>query len=232
MSYGREEIYQRQLALIGKDGLAALGSSKVAVCGLGGVGSYVVEALARSGVGELLLIDFDKVSVSNINRQLCALHSTVGRDKADVIAERVADIDPACKVRIARVFLDEDTDMDALFAGCSYIADAIDHIPAKVKMICWAKENGIPVISAMGAGRRLDPGALKVADISKTEGCPLARNMRRLLRQQGIESGVDVVFSTEHPLPVESGQLGSIAFVPSVAGLLMASVIVRNIVKK
>ncbi len=228
---GREELYQRELSLIGKEGLDRLERARVAVCGLGGVGSYAAEALARCGVGQLTLVDFDKVDVSNINRQLCALHSTVGRDKADVVAERIADIDPACRVRKEKIFLDENTDMDALFADTDYIVDAIDHVPAKIAMICYAHGRGLPLISAMGAGRRVDPSCLRTADISETSGCPLARNIRKLLRERGINKGVKVVFSTERPLPVKEGELGSIAFVPSVAGLLMASVVVRDLLR-
>ncbi len=229
MSYPREDIYQRELALLGADALARLAESRVAVFGVGGVGSYAVEALARSGVGHLLLVDFDTVAVSNINRQLCALHSTVGMAKVDVMAARIADIDPACQVTVVKDFIDENTNLDVLLSGVDYLIDAIDHVPAKISLICYAVQHQLPVISAMGAGRRLDPAKLAVADISQTYGCPLARNIRKNLREKGISSGVKVIFSSEQAMPVEPGQLGSIAFVPSVAGLLMASEAVKDL---
>lgn len=229
MNYSREELYQRQIPLLGQEGLEKLAAARIAICGLGGVGSYAAEALARCGAGSILLIDHDRVSASNINRQLCALHSTVNRYKTEVIAERIADIDPACKVDIASSFIDEKTDFDELLEAVTYVVDAIDHLPGKTALICWCITKGIPVISAMGAGRRLDPQKLQIADISRTSGCPLARNLRRELRSRGINSGVKAVFSTEQPLPAAPGELGSISFVPSVAGLLMASAVVRDI---
>lgn len=232
MTYAQEDIFTREEALIGKDGLAKLNAVEVAVCGLGGVGSYLAEALARCFVGKLLLIDFKQVSISNINRQLCALQSTVGLDKADVVASRIADINPDCQVRISKIFLDNNSDMAEIFQGIDYIGDAIDYIPGKIALIAYAKSHNVPIISSMGAGKRLDPLKLTITDISKTYNCPLAKEVRRHLRALGIDKGVKVVFSSELPLPAHSEYLGSIAFVPSVAGLLLASEIVRDILNK
>ncbi|NLF80793.1 MAG: tRNA threonylcarbamoyladenosine dehydratase [Clostridia bacterium] len=220
-------MFDRGLALIGKDGLARLAAASIAVCGLGGVGSYIAEVLARSGIGTLLLIDADTIAPSNINRQLCALHSTLGRPKAEIMAERIADINPACRVEARRIMLTPGDDYASLFSGTDYIADAIDDLPAKIALIRYAHTRPIPLISAMGAGRRLDPTALAVADIAQTYGCPLARRLRKSLREQGIEQGVQVVFSSEPPRELREGKLGSMIFVPAAMGLLMASVIVR-----
>ena len=224
-----EEIFAREKVLIGEAGLKKLAAASVAICGLGGVGSYLAEALARSAIGRLLLIDFDQVAVSNINRQLCALSSSVGRDKADVIAERIEEINPACELQIAKVFIDEDSNFPELLAGIDYIGDAIDYVPGKIALIEYAYRQQIPVIAAMGAGRRLDPGKLLVADISQTFCCPLAKSMRRKLREREIYQGVKVVFSTEQPLPAAGDEIGSMAFVPAAAGMLMASQIVRDL---
>jgi tRNA threonylcarbamoyladenosine dehydratase len=229
MSYSSEQIFSRELALIGKEGLARLAAARVAVCGLGGVGSYLVEALARSGIGQLLLIDFDLVAPSNINRQLCALQSTVGRPKVEVVAERIADINPLCRVEARRLRLAPDSDFAAVLSGVDYIGDAIDELPAKIALIAYAYHNAVPLISAMGAGRRLDPTQLQVADISQTQGCPLARRLRKSLREIGIERGVKVAFSNEPPLEIKEETMGSIAFIPSVMGLLLASQIVRDL---
>jgi tRNA A37 threonylcarbamoyladenosine dehydratase len=232
MAYAREEIFARQRALIGDVGMEKLAKSSIAICGLGGVGSYLAEALARCAIGHLLLIDFDRVDVSNINRQLCALHSTVGQYKADIVAERIADINPDCRVEIAKIFLEPDSNLAQLLSGIDYLADAIDHVPAKLSLIEYAYHRDLPLISAMGAGRRLNPHCLQVADISATHGCPLARIIRKQLRERGIRRGVKVVFSAEQPLPVTEGNLGSMAFVPSVAGLLMAAEIVNDILQR
>lgn len=224
-----QEIFNREQLLIGAEGLQKLASATVAVCGLGGVGSYLAEALARSAVGGLLLIDFDQVAVSNINRQLCALSSTVGMDKADVIAGRISEINPDCQVVVAKTFIDEATPLQELLAGVDYLADAIDYVPGKLALIEYAYRCQLPIISAMGAGRRLDPSKLQIADIAQSFACPLAKTIRRRLRERGIEHGVKVVFSSEQPLPAQGDEIGSIAFVPSVAGLLMAGQIVRDL---
>ncbi len=232
MSYSSDEIFVREQALIGEQGLVKLTAAKIAICGLGGVGSYLAEALARAAIGSLVLIDFDQVAVSNINRQLCALHSTIGQDKADVIAQRIADINPACRVQISKQFIDVNTDFAALFKGCDYIGDAIDYVPGKLALIEYAYQQGVPLISAMGAGRRLDPTKFEIADISQTHGCPLAKNMRKQLKERGITKGVKVVFSTEQPLPAAGDAIGSISFVPSVAGLMMAGAIIADVLQR
>lgn len=230
MNKSHEEIFIREETLIGKKSLDQLAAAHVAVCGLGGVGSYLAEALARSAIGNLLLIDFDQVTVSNINRQLCALHSTVGQDKANVVASRIADINPDCQVKTMKIFLDESSDMEKIFQGIDYIGDAIDYIPGKVALITYARRHNLPIISSMGAARRLDPLKFSIADISKTYNCPLAKEMRRRLRRLGIDKGIKVVFSSELPLPAKGKFSGSISYVPSAAGLIMASEIVKDII--
>lgn len=232
MNKSQEEIFIREETLIGKKALEQLATAQVAVCGLGGVGSYLAEALARSAIGNLLLIDFDQVTVSNINRQLCALQSTVGRDKANVVASRIADINPDCQVKTIKIFLDESSDMAKIFQGIDYIGDAIDYIPGKIALITYAYRHNLPIISSMGAGRRLDPLRFSIEDISKTYNCPLAKELRRRLRRLGIDKGIKVVFSSELPLPAKGEFPGSISYVPSVAGLIMASEIVKDIINK
>lgn len=234
--------FARTELLIGGNGLKALGESRVAVFGLGGVGSYAVEGLARVGVGELYLIDFDLVDVTNINRQLHALSGTIGRPKTELMAERVAQINPR-----ARVFSFQERYLpgagDGLIPrGLDYLVDAVDDVGAKIGLITGAIGRNIPVISSMGAGNKLDPAAFRVDDISRTFGCPLARAVRRELRRAGITEGVKVVFSTEAPLktygdPGSPGAVpgrpspGSISFVPSVAGLIAAGVVVRDLLE-
>jgi tRNA A37 threonylcarbamoyladenosine dehydratase len=212
--------------LIGADALAVLKQSHVAVFGVGGVGSYVTEALVRSGVGEFTLIDHDTVAESNINRQLHALHSTVGQKKASVMGERLLDINPSAKVHIvAERFLP-----DGHLWDFSYIVDAVDTVSCKMEIILEAKKRGIPVISSMGAGNRLDPSKFKIADIYKTKGCPLAKTMRNLCRVNGI-ADLKVVFSEELPVKKQR-EIGSIAFVPSVAGLMIASEAVKDLIER
>jgi len=228
--YDRSEALARQRLLWGDEACDRLAHAGAAVFGLGGVGSWAVEALARAGVGRLVLVDFDTVSVSNINRQLCALHSTVGRNKAEVLAERFADIDPLCELTVHTEKITEENAAQ-LIGKVDFLADAVDDMRAKVALIHYAKTSSIPVISAMGAGRKRNPMRLQITDISKTHTCPLARNLRRELRLLGIEEGVKVAFSDEKPVVTEHGvqTLGSIIFVPSVMGLLMAHSIVEDI---
>ena len=229
--------YSRTALLIGDEGVAKLKKSRVAVFGVGGVGGYVVEALARSGVGSLDLIDKDVVSISNINRQIIALHSTIGRPKTEVMAARIHDIDPTIKVCAHNVFYLPETAGQFDFSQYDYVVDAIDTVAGKIALIEQAKSAGVPVISSMGAGNKLDPTAFEVADIAKTSVCPLARVMRRELKKRGIEH-VKVVYSKEEPLPTqetdeETGKAvaGSIAFVPSVVGLIIAGEVVKDLVK-
>jgi len=233
------EIFSRTELLLGKDAMERLRSARVAVFGVGGVGGYTVEALARSGVGSLDLIDNDTVSESNLNRQIIALQSTIGQYKVDVAKARIADINPECTVRAHKMFFMPDTAELLDFSEFDYVVDAIDTVTGKIEIIMRAKAAGVPVISSMGAGNKLDPTAFEVADIYKTSVCPLARVMRREMRKMGVKS-LKVVYSREEAIrPENSGvsQLsgkavpGSAAFVPSAAGLIIASEVVRDIVK-
>ena len=231
-------IFSRTAILIGEEGLEKLKKARVAVFGVGGVGGYVVEALARSGVGQLDLIDKDTVSESNINRQIIALHSTVGRLKTEVAAERAKDINPDVCVRTHNVFYLPETAAQFDFSAYDYVVDAIDTVSGKLALVEQANKAKTPVISSMGAGNKLNPTAFEVADISKTSVCPLARVMRRELKKRGVEH-LKVVYSKEEPCssPLqdeESGKSipGSIAFVPSVVGLIIAGEVIKDLVKK
>ena len=227
----------RTAMLIGESGVQKLKSSSVMLFGVGGVGSYAAEALARAGVGRIGLCDNDTVSVSNINRQLVALQSTVGSLKVDVMRERIADIDSEISVVTYPCFFSAETADDFCFEDYDYIIDAIDTVTSKLLIIKTAKDKSIPVISCMGTGNKLDPTALTVTDIKKTSGCPLARVMRRELKNLGIDS-LKVVFSTEQPIkPIfqpddESKRSvpGSVSFVPSAAGLIAAGEVIKDIV--
>ena len=225
------EIFSRTESLIGKEAVEKLKNSRVAVFGVGGVGSYVVEALARSGVGALDLIDNDSVSESNINRQIVALHSTLGKQKTAVAAARVKDINPAIKVREHNLFFLPETANSFDFSPYDYVVDAIDTVSGKLALIECAKAANVPVISSMGTGNKLDPTAFEVADISQTSVCPLARVMRRELKKRGVEK-VKVVYSKEEPKEMGGGVPASIAFVPSVAGLIIASEVVKDLINK
>ncbi len=228
----------RTAMLVGDDGVEKLKASSVLLFGVGGVGSFAAEALARAGVGHIGLCDNDTVSVSNINRQLVALNSTVGKLKVDVMRERIADINPDAKVTVYPCFYSAETAGDFNFEDYDYIIDAIDTVTSKLLIIKTAKEKNIPVISCMGTGNKLDPTALTVTDIKKTSGCPLARVMRRELKNLGINS-LKVVFSTEQPIKPLFQQEnedkrsvpGSVSFVPSAAGLIAAGEVIKDIVK-
>ena len=223
-----ESQFEREIRLIGEEGLEKLTNSKVIVFGLGGVGSFVVEALARSGVGELALVDSDRVCPSNLNRQLFALHSTLEELKVDVAEKRILDINPDCHVvKFPMFYLPENAETIDL-SGYDYIVDCIDTITAKLEIITRATSLSVPVISCMGTGNKLDPSKLQIADISKTSVCPLARVMRLELRKRGINH-LRCVFSTEEPIKTGKPEPGSTAFVPSSAGLLIASEVVRNL---
>lgn len=229
--------FSRMELLLGKESMEKLKKARVAVFGVGGVGGYVVEALARGGVGALDLIDKDVVSESNINRQIIALHSTIGRLKTEVAAERVKDINPNIVVRTHNVFyLPENADAFDL-SQYDYIVDAIDTVSGKIALVERACAANTPIICSMGTGNKLDPTAFEVADISKTSVCPLARVMRRELKKRGIEH-VKVVYSKEEPIPSASkdektGKTvpGSVSFVPSVAGLIIAGAIIKDLLK-
>lgn len=222
--------------MLGEEGVARLRGAHVVLFGLGGVGSYTAEALARAGIGRLTLIDGDAVSISNLNRQLPALHSTIGRPKVQVMAERIADIDPEIQVNAMDLFYSQETADRVSFAEVDYVADAIDTVTAKLLLIQRARELDIPVISCMGAGNKLDPAQFQVADIEKTSVCPLARAVRTALRQRGV-TGVKAVFSKEEPCVPLGGQEpgsrrqtpGSLSFVPAAAGLVLAGEIIRDL---
>lgn len=228
-------MFSRSELLLGASALEKLKGSHVAVFGVGGVGGYVVEALARTGVGALTLIDNDKVSLSNLNRQIIALQSTVGQYKTKVAKTRVLDINPAVKVETNELFVLPETVDEIDFSLFDCVVDAIDTVSGKIAIIQKAKSLNIPVVSAMGAGNKLDPTAFTVADISKTSGCPLARVMRRELKKRGIE-GVKVVYSKEEPKVLQTSEktgektVGSVAFVPSVAGLIVASEVIKELI--
>ncbi|HUW65363.1 MAG TPA: tRNA threonylcarbamoyladenosine dehydratase [Spirochaetia bacterium] len=226
----REE-WVRTAWLIGEEALELLAASRVAVFGLGGVGSFCVEGLARAGVGGLLLVDRDVFEPSNINRQLTALTDTIGRPKAEVMAERVSRINPDAQLTwLVETYTPENGHL-FFQEKLDYVVDAMDDVPAKVDLIKRALNLGIPVVASMGAGNRLDPTRFKVADISATHGCPLARVVRKKLREEGIAQGVKVAFSDEPPSRAMPGtKPGSISFVPPVAGFTLASVVVRDLI--
>ena len=225
--------------LVGEEGLNKLSSCHVAVFGLGGVGSYTAEALARAGVGELTIIDNDTVSVSNINRQLYALSSTVGMDKTEVARKRIEDINPDCKVNVRTEFYLPENAESFFDVKYDYIADAIDTVSAKLDLAEQAQKRNIPMIACMGTGNKLDPTQFRVSDINKTSVCPLCRVMRRELKLRNVKK-LKVVWSPEMPLkPSESGENvnkravpGSISFVPPVAGMIMAGEIIKDLIKK
>lgn len=237
------EQFVRTEMLLGADAMDKLKNAYVAVFGIGGVGGYVVEALARSGVGKFDLIDNDTVALSNINRQIIATHSTVGKYKVDVMKERILDINPKAEVNVYKCFyLPENAD-EFDFTKYSYIVDAIDTVTAKLELIVRAKAAGVSIISSMGTGNKLDPTQLEVTDIYKTSVCPLARVMRTELKKRGIQK-LKVVYSKEQPMKVQkkdtekinsenTGRIkdvpGSVAFVPSVAGLIIAGVVMNDI---
>lgn len=222
---------ERTRMLIGDEAVDALAAKSVLVFGIGGVGGYVCEALARAGVGHIAIVDNDTVDETNINRQIIATRDTIGRQKTDLMKERIASINHACHVETFNCFyLPGDPDIQAMFdfASYDYVVDAIDTVSAKIDIIAKCKDAGTPVISAMGTGNKLDAGRFEIADISKTSVCPLAKVIRKELRDRGIE-GVKVLFSKEEP--VKTGRTpGSISFVPPVAGLLMAGEVIRDLI--
>lgn len=242
------EQFSRTGKLIGQENIERLASSRVAVFGVGGVGGYAVEALARSGVGHIELIDHDTVALSNLNRQIIATHDTIGRDKVDVTKERILSINPDAEVVVHKCFFLPENKDDFDFSRYTYIVDAVDTVTAKLTIIEEAKKAGVQVISSMGTGNKLDPTKFEVADISKTSVCPLAKVMRRELKKRGIHH-VKVVYSREEaikPVNDEAVDLtekqeenetmgrkkiapGSISFVPSVAGLIIAGEVIKDI---
>lgn len=240
------EEFKRTELIIGAEALEKLKNSRVCVFGVGGVGSYVVEALARSGVGTIDVVDDDEVVLSNINRQIIALHSTVGRPKVEVARDRILDINPSCVVNIHKCFYLPETASEFEFDKYDYVVDAVDTVTAKIDIIMKCNEVGTPVISSMGTGNKLDPTRIKVTDIYKTEGDPLARVMRRELKKLGVKK-LKVVYSDEKAIEPDpdlvreeleaaaaSGSTrrsipGSVAFVPPVAGLILAGEVIRDL---
>ncbi len=221
----------RTAALLGGGACDKLRSARIAVFGVGGVGGFICEALARAGVGALEIYDADTVAESNINRQIIALRSTLGRDKVEVMRERIADINPDCRVTAHKVFYLPDNAYEFPLDGFDYIADAVDTVAAKVELAKRAHALGIPMISAMGTGNKLDPTRFEVAYLSDTDTCPLARAVRKQLRPLGIDKHLKVVYSREAAKVNDLGVIGSVSFVPSVAGLIIAGEIVKDLIK-
>ena len=233
------EQFSRTALLVGTEGVDKLKNARVAVFGIGGVGGYVVEALARSGVGTLDLIDNDKVCLSNLNRQIIATHSTLGEYKVEAAKKRVLDINPAAVVNTYKTFFLPETAQEFNFFAYDYVVDAIDTVTGKIQLVMEAKRTDTPIISSMGAGNKMDPSAFRVADLSETKVCPLAKVMRRELKKRGVEH-LKVVYSEETPMrPCEIAEEssepgstripGSNAFVPPVAGLIIAGEVVREL---
>ena len=241
------EEFSRTGLLLGSEALEKLAQSRVAVFGIGGVGGYGVEALVRSGIGAVDLIDNDTVCLSNLNRQIIATRKTVGQYKTDVMKERIMDINPECKVEVHRCFYLPETKDEFDFLQYSYVVDAVDTVTAKIQLVVQAEEAGVPIISSMGAGNKLNPADFEITDIYKTSVCPLAKVMRRELKKRNVKH-LKVVYSKEDPIaPIENTETeqtgadvaskrrstpGSVAFVPSVVGLLIASEVVKDLIKE
>ena len=236
-----QDQYARTRLMLGQEGMQRLKKAKVAIFGLGGVGGYAAEALARAGVGQLELVDHDTVSLTNLNRQILATHDTIGEYKVDVAAKRIQAIDPTIRVNPVRTFYLPETAGEFDFSQYDYIVDAIDTVTGKLQLIAAAKASGTPIISCMGTGDKLDATAFQVADISKTSGCALARIMRKECAKRGIK-GVKVVYSKELPHPqkeqndeqIPEGSSrralpGSVSFVPGVAGLILAGEVIKDL---
>ncbi len=225
--------------LTGKQATDILAKSRVILFGLGGVGSYTAEALARAGIGEITVVDSDTVAFTNLNRQLCALHSTLGLAKTEVIKARINDINPACRVNAVQKFYLPENSEEFNLEKYDYIADAIDTVSAKIDIAAKAQKLNIPIISCMGTGNKFDPSLFRVSDISKTSGCPLCRVMRRELKKRQIKK-LNVVWSPEEPVkPAETNEEsgkrqtpGSLPFVPGAAGLIMAGKIITDLINK
>ncbi|MBN2865238.1 MAG: tRNA threonylcarbamoyladenosine dehydratase [Thiotrichales bacterium] len=234
-------LFERSELVFEAQGIQQLQQSHVLVAGVGGVGGFVIEALARAGVGELTIIDHDSVSASNLNRQIIALNSTVGLNKAEIMAQRIQDINPDCIVNVSKAFIRPE-DMDSVLSTqFDYVVDAIDSLNCKVALVVTALQKGLPTVSSMGAGRRIDPSKIELADISKTHGCALARNMRQRLKKQRISKGLMTVFSTELPKdpgPMEAiegarGRVvnGTASYMPGIFGLMLAGYVIQQLAK-
>lgn len=223
--------FQRTRMLIGDEAVQALGRAKVLVFGVGGVGGYVCEALARAGVGRIDVVDKDVVDITNINRQIIATTETIGMPKVDVCRARLQTINPAVECEARKCFYLPETSDSFDFKKYDYIVDAVDNVTAKIDIICKAKEAETPVISSMGTGNKLDPTAFRIADIEKTKVCPLAKVVRKELRNRGVR-GVKVLYSEEEPLKSGNRTPASISFVPSCAGLIIAGEVIKDLIKK
>ncbi len=227
-----KESMERTAYLIGTDGVERLAGMHVAVFGIGGVGGYVVEALGRAGVGTLTLVDKDVVSESNINRQIIATYDTIGKKKTEVMAQRLYSIQPGIKVECRDCFFLPETADEFDFSRYDYVVDAVDTVTAKLELVKRTKEAGVPFISCMGTGNKLDPSRFEITDISKTSVCPLAKVMRRELKKRGI-SHLKVLYSKEEPIKnPECSVPGSIAYVPPVAGLLIAGEVIKDLLRE
>lgn len=231
MSLNIDDIYQRTKLVIGNEALEKLKKSKVCICGIGGVGSYTLEALARIGIGNITIIDKDKVDITNINRQIIAAVNNVDKPKVICAKERINEINPNIKVEGLEIFIDEENIKEHIDGSYDYVVDAIDTINSKVSLIKHCYENNIKIISCMGMGNKMNPLDIKVADIYKTSVCPLAKIMRKRLKEDNIKK-LKVVYSEEIPIKNAEGILGSVSFVPSTAGLIIASEVVKDIIKK
>ena len=234
-----DEKFSRTEMLIGNEGMKKLNDAKVAVFGIGGVGSFVCEGLARGGIGNFILVDYDKIDESNINRQLIATSKTIGKYKTDLMKERILEINPDANVEVFKEFYSADSEIDIITDDLSYAVDCVDTIMAKIAIICSCDALGVPVISSMGTGNKLDPTLFEVADIYETSVCPLARIMKKDLKKRNIEK-LKVVYSKEHPINTNDCAInqnlkykvkGSVSFVPSVVGLIIAGEIIKDIVK-
>ncbi len=221
----------RSELLLGKEGIQRLADSSVCIFGIGGVGSYTAEAIARSGIGEITLVDFDTVSSSNINRQLPATSRTIGEKKTAVMAKRILEINPEARVHVLDEFCTPENAGRLVPEKCSFVVDAVDTVSAKIAIIETCRARSIPVISCMGAGNKLDPGKFCITDIYKTSGCPLCRVMRHEMRKRGIDC-LDVVYSTELPKKTGCETIGSLPYVPAVAGLMAAGHVIAALAGK
>ena len=236
-----DEKFSRTEMLIGNNGMEKLKNAKVAVFGIGGVGSFVCEGLARSGIGNFILVDYDKTDESNINRQLIATTKTIGKYKVDLMKERILEINPNANVEVFREFYMADSEIDIITKDLSYVVDCVDTIMAKIAIVCNCDALDVPVISSMGTGNKLNPEMFEVADIYETSVCPLARIMKKDFRKRGIEK-LKVVYSKEQPINTNDCAInqqnkkhkvkGSVSFVPSVAGLIIAGEVIKDIIGK
>lgn len=233
-----ENQFSRTELLIGEEGIAKLKNAKVAIFGIGGVGSFVVEGLVRAGVHNFILIDNDDISLTNLNRQIHATHKTINKSKVEVMKERILEINPNAKVNIFKTFYMPNCEEKILDESVSYIVDAIDTVTAKIELIMEADRLNIPIISSMGTGNKLDATKFEIADISKTSVCPLAKVMRKELKKRGIKK-LKVLYSKEEPIKIDNIKdevknktiPGSISFVPSVAGLIIAGEVIKDLIK-